>query len=220
MITSKTMGAIAANVAALCFITGFALYFTLLAQPGYPLMDQDPAPQILFMIEHSSILYTWYLIIYLIFGFCLIVLVPILHQQQKKVFPLLSQQAAILGLIWAGLVIASGMLASVGMGHIMEVHARDTEQAKTSWLVVQITVDALGGGNEIVGGLWILMTNLISIQQSILARWLSITGIVAGLAGILTLIPELEAMAVLFGLGCIAWFGGFSVALMNYPEAV
>jgi hypothetical protein len=75
------------------------------------------------------------------------------------------------------------------------------------------------GRNEIVGGLWILMINLISIQQSMLARWLSVTGIVTGLAGILTLIPALEAMAVLFGFGCIVWFGGLSVALMNHPEA-
>lgn len=220
MIKSNLLGAIAANIAALSFIIGFALYFTLLSQTGYPVIGHDPKTQLLFMIEHNHILYAWYLIIYLIFGVCLVTLSPVLHQQQKIDNPVLSQITYVLGLIWAGLVIASGMIASVSMGHIMEVHARDTEQAQTLWIAVQIIVDGLGGGNEIVGGLWILMTNLISRKWSLFFAWLPVTGIVTGLAGILTLVPALETMAALFGFGCIVWFGGLSVALMNQPEAI
>lgn len=218
MNASNTLGAIAANTAALCFIAGFALYFTLLAPSGYPLVDQDPAPQILFMIEHSSILYIWYLIIYLLFGLCLIVLVMILHSKQKNYCSDLSRFAAVLGLIWAGLVIASGMISSIGMEHIMKIHAHEPVQAQTVWIVVQIIVDGLGGGNEIVGGLWLLMTNLMLIKQVFFPRWLFATGIVTAIAGILTLVPMLAALAALFGIGCIIWFGGLSITLMNQQQ--
>lgn len=215
MIKSNPLGAIAANIAALCFLCGFALALTLLAGADYPNLSQDPLSQVQFMQQHSSTLQAWYLLIYLLFGLCLLVLATVLHQQLQSQDKVLAQITLSLGLLWAGLVIATGMLAQVGMAQILTVYARDPQQAQNLWLTLQLLIEGLGGGNEIVGGLWLLMSNLLGIKTRLIPRWLGYIGLITSLAGLLTLIPGLEIMAALFGLGCIVWFATISIQLLN-----
>lgn len=60
--------------------------------------------------------------------------------------------AVLIVLIWAGLVIASGMVASVGLEAVATLHAKDVAQAVTAWVAIAAIQDGLGGGVEIVGG--------------------------------------------------------------------
>lgn len=212
---SNFIGALSSSLAASCFILGFALYFGLLADYGYPSLEADLASQVTFMLEHRRLLYVWYLVIYLLFGLCLVALVTVLYQRLKSDAILLSQLASALGLIWAGLVIACGMSAGVGIEYVRAVYSQSPDQAQSLWLSLQMLLDGLGGGNEIVGGLWLILVSLAACRQDSLPRQLSVMGLIVGVAGILTMVPQLEVMAAVFGFGCIAWFGGLSVVLLN-----
>jgi hypothetical protein len=67
--------------------------------------------------------------------------------------------------------------------------------------------NGIGGGNELVGGLWVLIVSRAAMRTDALPRALSRLGILAGAAGIVTVVPALEAVGAVFGLGLIAWTG-------------
>ncbi|MEN1729422.1 MAG: hypothetical protein AAGJ52_13380, partial [Pseudomonadota bacterium] len=118
------------------------------------------------------------------------------------------------GFIWAGLVIASGMIASVGLSTVAEVHVNDPEAAASLWSTIGVLQNGLGGGVEIVGGLWVLLISLGSWREATgFPTWLNGLGFIVGVAGILTLIPSLTSLGAVFGLTQIAWFLGVAAVL-------
>lgn len=56
------------------------------------------------------------------------------------------------GLIWSGLVVASGMVANVGLSAVSAIYARSAEEAANAWAIVGTIQDRIGGGVELVGG--------------------------------------------------------------------
>lgn len=210
MISEKTIGAIAANLAAMSFIIGFGLYFTLLMDANYARLDLPPKEQVQFLIENQSLLYIWYLIIYVFFGITLALLCLVLHQRLYPESPFLTRLASVFGLVWVGLVVASGLIVTTGNRHVIDVYTQDPEQAADLWVVLQVVTNALGGGNEIVGGLWIFIISLAALQSTGLSKTLTLSGLMIGSAGVLTIIPAWEVLAAVFGFGCIFWFGGLS----------
>jgi hypothetical protein len=75
--------------------------------------------------------------------------------------------------------------------------------------------DGLGGGNEIVGGLWLLLVSWAALQAGGLPRVLNYLGVVIGVAGILSAIPPLGELASVFGLAQIVWFIWLGVDLLR-----
>ena len=210
MISGKTIGAIAANLAAMSFIIGFALYFTVLKDANYARLDLPHLSQLQFLIKNQSLMHFWYLIIYVFFGSALALLCLVLHQRLYPESPLMTSLASVFGLVWVGLVVASGLVVTTGNRHVIEVYPQDRGQAVDLWLVVQVVTNALGGGNEIIGGLWIFLISLAALQSKGLSKTLGLSGLVIGSAGVLTIIPAWEVLAAVFGFGCILWFGGLS----------
>ena len=214
----QKVGGMAALLAAVTFIVGFVLLFTLLVPAGYFAADMDPVQTAAFLVDNQAILYIWYLIIYVIFGIFLVVLSLALHQRLQSGAPALSQIATAFGLIWAGLVIASGMVANVGLGVVVELYGQDPVQAATVWAAVHVVVVGLGGGNEIVGGVWLLLISWAAWQADTLSRGLNGLGLVVGTAGILTTVfPTLDALGAVFGLGSIVWFIWTGVLMWQRP---
>lgn len=202
----QKLGGISAIAAAATFVTGFALYFSLLIPAGYGSLKVDPVKHAAFLVENRSTMYAWNLIIYVVFGILLVVLTLALHERLKAGAPALMRMAAAFGLIWATLVIASGMVANIGAAVVVELYARDPAQAASVWLSLMLLVNGLGGGNEIVGGLWLLLVSLAILRSSELPRALGYFGAVIGGIGLLTTIPPLQELGSAFGLGLIAWF--------------
>ena len=64
----------------------------------------------------------------------------------------------------------------------------------------------VGGEIEIVGSLWILLVSAAALRTGGLPRALNYFGVVIGVAGLLTVVPALEAPGPVFGLGLIVWF--------------
>ncbi|MDQ4083133.1 MAG: DUF4386 family protein [Actinomycetota bacterium] len=214
----QRMGGVAALIAAATFVVGFALLFTLLAPAGYFAADADPVQNAAFLADNQAIMYIWYLTIYVVFGAFLVVLALALFERSKAGSPAMAQTAAAFGLIWAGLVIASGMVANIGTGVVADLYGREPDQAASVWLALDVVVTGLGGGNEIVGGLWVLLVSWGALRAGGLPRVLNYFGVVIGVAGILTVVPALGALEVLgavFGLGLIGWFAWLGIVMLR-----
>ena len=205
-------GGIAALINATAYVVGFGMAFTLLA----PILDAAPEQYLAFLVDHQTLLYVWYLIIYVIAGVFMVPLVLALYERLKGGAPALASTAAAIGLIWAGLVIASGMLYLKDIGVVAQLYAQDPAQAATVWVALSAVENALGGGIELPGGLWALLVSWAALRTNGLPKALNALGLVIGVAGILTLIPALgELTTSLFGLGFILWFAWAGIVMVR-----
>ena len=209
----QKVGGVSALIMAGTWVVGMVLLFTLLAPFGTG--DEDPA----FLADNQAIIYIWNLIIYLVFGVFLVVLVLALFERLKTGSPAMVQTATVFGLIWAGLMFASGMVFNIGMETVLDLYGKDPAQAESVWLAVNSVHLGLGGGNEIVGALWVLLVSWAALRAGGLPRALNYLGVLAGVSGILTLVPALEMMGVIFGLGSIVWFVWVGIVMLRGSPA-
>ena len=115
--------------------------------------------------------------LYLVAGAALVVLVLGIHDRLEDRTPTLARTTTAFGLIWAGLVLASGMVALVGQRAAVELAATDRAEAVSTWSAVSVVQDALGGGIEIVGALWVLLASIAALRSSALPRGLVVLGV-------------------------------------------
>jgi hypothetical protein len=108
------------------------------------------------------------------------------------------------------------MIANIGTGVVVDLYGTDPARATTVWLAVSPVIDGLGGGNEIVGGIWTLLVSVVALRTRALHRVLNYFGLVVGTTGILSTIPALgEVGGGIFGLTQIVWFVGLGVLLLR-----
>jgi len=221
MVNLQKAGGIAALVEAVAYVVGFVVLATLL-NPGNT-EGWSPAQKLSFVLERKAIFQMWSTFIYVVFGVVLVVLAVALHERLKDNSVELMQIATPFGLIWAGLVIASGMVASIGLEAVAVIHSKDVAQAATAWIAIGAVQNGLGGGVEIVGGIWVLLISAASFRSGALPKALSYLGLIVGIAGTLTLLPSLAELGVVFGLGQIVWFvwiGTFMLRRVHsYPRS-
>ncbi len=208
-------GGLAAFGCMIAYIVGFAVYLTLLEPARYGSSAVPATEHVAFLVEHQTLLYAWNMIIYVASGIFLAILTLSLHDRLKLHAPALSQTAAVFGLIWSGLVIASGMVANIGTSMIVKLQATNLDQAAMLWRSHALMVNGLGGGNEIVGGLWFLLGSLAAHKTGQFTKGLNILGLIVGTAGLITVIPPLSEVGSIFGLGSIVWFGWLGMILMK-----
>ncbi|MCB0994651.1 MAG: DUF4386 family protein [Acidimicrobiales bacterium] len=199
-------GGIAALVAALTYVVGFVILAAHLGPDGYLDSREDPTEALTFLLEHQSVYYVWNSVAYLLGGVALVVLTLALHERLVRRSPAMSQTATAFGLIWSGLILAAGMVILVGQQAAVDLQATDADGAASLWASVRAIQNGMGGGIELVGGVWALLLGLIGLRTGAFGRRLSVLGIVVGAAGILTVVPLLEPATAVFGLGFIAWF--------------
>jgi hypothetical protein len=204
MKTSQKMGGISALIMAATFLVGLVLSVTLLA--NYTSGDMEPLQEVAFIANNQILLYVENMIIFVLFGIFLVVLALALYNRLKAGSPGMIQTATAFGLIWAGLAIASGMLFNIGSSTVADLYANDPAQAVSFWTAIYAVYNGLGGGNEIAGGLWILLVSWAALRAEGLSRILNYFGIVVGVAGLLTVIPGLDVLGYVFGIGSIVWF--------------
>ncbi len=208
----QKMGGVAALIQAAAYVVGLGLALTLLA----PVLDADPDQYVAFLVDNLTLMHIWHLIIYLVAGVFLVVLVLALHERLKGGSPAMAQTAAAFGLIWAGLVIASGMLLINDAGVVANLYDKDPAQAATVWLALSTVEEGLGGAIELPGGLWVLLASWAAMRAGGLPRALNYLGVVIGAAGILTVVPALGDLGgIVFGLGFIVWFVWVGIVMLR-----
>ncbi|SNS38603.1 protein of unknown function [Geodermatophilus pulveris] len=198
------------------YVVGFGVLGAYLAPAGFLEAQGDPARSLAFLLDHQAAMYTWHLVLYLVGGAALVSLVIGVHDRLRRAAHGLSQTAAAVGLLWAGLLSASGLIALAGQGAVIELAAADPVTAVSTWSSVSVVQDALGGGIEIVGAAWVFLVSLAGMRTGALSRYLGALGIAVGLAGAWTLVPQAADYAgAIFGLGFIAWFVWAGISLLH-----
>lgn len=205
-------GGWAAIIESITYIIGFAMVFTLLA----PLMGElNPAEYVAFLTENRVLMVVWHQIIYVLNGIFLVVLVLALHERLKTGAPGLSQTAAIFGYIWAGLILASGMMIITNIETIVSMAASNPADAETAFTIFSSIEGGIGGSVEVVGGVWILLASWAALRVGALTKPLNILGLIIGVAGIVTVAPALYEAGSVFGLGFIVWFAWAGVVMLR-----
>ncbi|MEQ8842048.1 MAG: DUF4386 family protein [Acidimicrobiales bacterium] len=210
---SAKAGGFGALVAATTFIFGIALLVSSLSD--YTEGDPTPAESVEFLVGHQGTLFAWYLVIFLVFGAAIIPLARALHARLADVSPLLADASAVFAYIWAGLMFATGMISNIGITAVADLDETDPAAAETLWSSIDAVTEGLGGGNELVGGMWILLVSLAAWGSRRLPTGMNVIGVASGAAGLITLVPGLSDVGIVFGLGSIVWFAWAGIVLLR-----
>jgi hypothetical protein len=205
----QKIGGVSAILESVIYVSAFVFFGAIWNFPA----DADSVKQFAFLAENQVILSIVNLIMYVLFGILLAVLVLALHERLKGSTPILSKIASIFGVVWVGLVIASGMIANIGLATVLELSAKDPEQAMTVWRAIYSVVEGLGGGNEVVGGLWVLLLSFAALKGNELPKILNYLGLFVGIVGVLTIYPA-DVLTEIFGMSQIVWFSWLGVAML------
>ncbi|HSK91297.1 MAG TPA: DUF4386 family protein [Euzebyales bacterium] len=212
----QKMGGVAALVMAATWVVAFAVLFGVLMPAGYFDEGVTAVERARIITDNQALASIGYLIPYVAWGILLVVLALALHDRLKAGAPAVAQIATAIGLIWAGLVIASGLVATFGIRAVGGLYGTDAAQAGAVWAPVETVVGGLGGeAGEILGGVWLLLIGWAALRARELPRALSFLGIVLGVAGILTVVPPLEPASFLYGLGLIVWFVWLGIVMLR-----
>lgn len=214
--TAGRVGGVAALVQAATFVFGFAIYGTVIAGGDYGSLTADPAGQVAFLAGNEAVLHVWYAVIYLVFGGALVVLAPALYDRVRLRSPGLARSATLFGLIWATLMFAVGMTAIVGDRMVVELARTSPGQAAALWATVRLVIEGMGGGIELVGGLWMGLISLAALRCHTLPTGICWTGIAGGVAGVAsTALVAPDVVVSVFGLASIVWFTWLGVHLVR-----
>lgn len=208
----QKLGGIAALYEAAAYVIGMVFFILLVDYAGV----SDPVEKVALLADNQAAMTVINLIIYVVFGVALVVLALALYERLKADAPAMMQTATAFGLIWAGVVIASGMIFNVGMGVVVNLYGTDPAQAATVWLAIDSVVNGIGGGVELLGGLWMLLASWAALRTAQFSRGLNYLGVMVGLAGVITLVPALgELGGIVFGLGQIVWFAWLGIVMLR-----
>jgi hypothetical protein len=212
-------GSVAAAAAALylavAYVVGVAYFVIGIDLPSVT----QPLDKIALFSRHLVPLQLAHLAIYVVFGFVLMVLAWALHRRLAPAAPITMRVATTVALVWAGLLVATGMVTNAGMASAVERAATDAASAAQLWLTVETVTTGLGGGNgEVLGGLWTLLVSVTAWRSRTLPALLAAVGILAGAAGVASALPGLTILVAPFALFQLIWFVGLAVVLLRRPR--
>ncbi|WP_038173757.1 DUF4386 family protein [Vibrio pacinii] len=205
----KFVGA-AAWIEALIYVFAFVYFGAFWAYPP----EGSASEKMTYLAENQFSFSMMYFLMYVVFGVFLSVLVVGLFEKLESTNDPLVKIGSVFGFVWVVLVIASGMLANIGLVHAVELMDQSAEKAFDMWRVVTVIIESLGGGNELVGGLWVLLLSLAALKATVFPRGLNYLGISVGCAGISTIYPA-EVLNEIFGITQVLWFFWLGVSMLG-----
>lgn len=204
-------GGIAAIVCALTYLFGFVLFFGLIEPPA----DTSDIGHLQFLLSQRDTFFMGYIVIGIVFSFGLLLLNQSLQAVFKIHSPIIARYNSAIGNMWATFVLASTFIFLVSLPFLANYADTNEDNAVVVLKSVDIVVDALGGGIELLGAIWVLLISYMGIKHGVYAKATHVLGVAVGIAGILTLFSGLsafsgnvlfEASTAIFGLGQIVWF--------------
>lgn len=178
----------------------------------------SPTEKMAYLAQNHLTISIIYFLMYVVFGLFLAVLVIGLHEKLKHTKNSAITIGSLFGVIWVGLVIASGMISNIGLAHAIDLMDASPEKAFDIWTIISLITESLGGGNELVGGLWVLLVSAVALQAGEFSRTLNYLGLLVGVAGIATLYPD-DALTEIFGVTQIGWFIWLGIWLLTQENA-
>ena len=205
-------GGVAALYMAVAYLAAMPYFLIVVDYLGATTVKEKVA----LILAHFPSLYAMYLVTYVLFGVVLGVLAFTLYDRLHRHAPALMRATTAIGLLWAFALTTSGMVFNYGMGTIVEMAKTDLSQAQQVWQVTEIVAMGLGGaGGELLGGFWVLLISLVALKNRALPILLGWLGVVIGVVGLLSVIPPLHNISMLFGILQIVWLVWLGVVLLG-----
>lgn len=210
-VRAQRAGGVAALYLAAAYVVAMPYFLVVVDYPSLV----EPGQKVTALVEHETSMYVMHLVTVVVFGIVLALLTLALWKRLAGA-PALAATGAAVGLIWAGTLVASGLVFNFGAGAVVDLHATSPAQAAAAWQAIEPVADGLGsGGGELLGGLWVLLVSIAALHTGALPKALNWLGIVIGVAGIVSVIPALLDARYVFGLLQILWFLWLSLALLR-----
>lgn len=210
-ITLLRTGGLAAIGMAACYISMYGIFFGLIS----PSAGLDTLGLIEYMQHQRLLLAITYSIGYLLFGVLLAITLQALHQTLPDKHSAIAGLAERFGWIWVMLMMASGMTYLLGLDRIFHLVSIDPVQAQALYQSTWLITNALGGGIELVGGIWVLLLSIAGLKQQTFSKLLHLLGLLVGTLGVLTVLHTLTELKHAFGLLQLIWFLWLGAALLN-----
>ncbi len=216
----RKMGGLAALYLAAAYLVAMPFFLVVVNYPSVT----DPVEKVAMLAANYGSMQVVYLVSYVIFGVALAILALSLHERLKPAAPGLMQAATAVGLMWAFVLIAGGLVFNAGMAAAVALYPENPEQAVALWQAVEPVAQGLGGaGGELLGGLWVLLVSVAGLRAERagaqrFSRSLGWLGVAIGLAGVVSVAPPLRGAAYAFGLLQIVWFVWLGVSMLRGAE--
>lgn len=216
MTMPQRTGGIAALYLAGAYLIGIPLFLVVLDYPAIT----DPLQKVALLVEKQMVFFSTNLLMYVVFGAFLIVLALALYERLKSSAPAMMPVATAIGIVWAGSLIASGMVSNASMAPVVALYAKDPAQAALTWQAIESVTSGLSNGNgELLGGLVTLLVSLAALRDGGLPKGLNLLGLLVGGVGIISILPGLADLTGAFGLGQLVWFVGLGIVLLRSHPA-
>jgi len=203
-------GGVAALYIAAAYLAAIPYFLLVVDYPGVV----DPVQKVILLRDNFASMYAMHVIVFMVVAFALIVVTMALHERLKASF--IARIATVVGFIWAGLLMASVMVFNYGMGEVVRLYAASPAQAVSAWQAIEPVAQALGSsGGEVPGGVWILLLSAAGLSAGAFPKALHWLGVVIGVAGIVSVVPALNGVGVVFGLLQIVWFAWLGVVMLR-----
>ena len=212
----QKMGGFAALLMAAAYVAMMLIFIVVL---NYATIV-DPTQKIALLVEQPNMFFLSNVFGYVLFGLMLVVLCLALYDRLKDGTAGLIQVAVAIGIIWAGSLIASGMVANAAIAPTIALYASDPALAANNWSLIESISGGLGNANgEILGGVLTLLVSLAALKSGKLPKSINVLGLLMGVVGIISLVPMLNNLAMVFGLMQIVWFIWLGIILLRKNPA-
>lgn len=201
----KKFAAISALYGGLSYIAGMFVYLVLLGENS----AETATEQVAFISQNAVLMHITTLHIYVLFSAGIIAIATYAYLKLKSDQPVLALLSLIAGVIWSTLLIASGFISMAFTNALISGAATDGLIA--AWPAIDIISDALGGGNELIGGIFTGLLTLALFKARLSSVVTSGLGLIVCIGGIVSTLPYLADVGIgIFVMSQILWF--FSLA--------
>lgn len=205
MKTLKKLATISAVYGGISYIGGIFVYLQLLKYDT----ATSASEQLVIISNHSVLVHITTLHIYVIFSFAIILLATYLYLKLKAQQPILGLLSLITGVLWATILIASGFISMAVTALLM--NGTTAGDLTAAWQAIDIISNALGGGNELIGGVFTGLVSLALYKARLSSMFTSLLGALVFAGGTVSALPYLTDIGIgIFVISQIFWF--FSLA--------
>lgn len=211
-VRQQKVGGLAALYLALAYVAAMPYFLVFVKYSSVV----DPVEKVALLVGNHDSMRVMYLISYIIFGIVLAVLALAIYARLRDGAPILAQAATAVGLLWAFVLVASGMIFNAGVAAVVELYGTSPAQAVSTWQAIEPVAQGLGGsGGELLGGLWVLLVSVAALRTGRLPKVVNWLGVAIGTAGVVSIVPALKDLAYGFGLLQIVWFVGLGIVMLR-----
>jgi hypothetical protein len=204
----RRAGGYAALYVAAGYLAAIPYFVFLVDYPG----ATSPEDKVTLFVHHHTSMYLMHLVSFELVALALIVVTLAVYQHLHEHAPAAIEVASVVGLVRAGLLVASVMVFDHGMAVVVDQHASNPQQAVATWRAIGPIADALGGtGGDVLGGVWFLLVSWVALRSGVFQRTLNWLGLAVGAAALLSAVPGLGSLEVVTGLLQIVWFLWFGI---------